>query len=170
MITNADLSRAKELLRNGPSSLIADLTLIALANGTNSAPACPDAARESAEREGLPLMQELAFRLRGALLWIIPPGGESITAEGLQVMGFSRDESHGHAIYVREAIDDVDGCHTALHLIADDGGGFAAEIHNWQTEQGERVCHVNQRVAIPRVLKTYNDVRRLCAAISERWE
>lgn len=171
MITDADLQQAREFLRIGRNLAVSDATLITLGNTTTLETVSRDVVKASewAYDEAIPLVQELAFRLRRALLWIMPPGGESITAEGLLMMGFRRDESHGHVIYLHEAIDDVEGCHTALHLIADQGGGFAAEIHNWQTEHGERMCDVNQRVALPRVLKTYNDVRRLCASISERW-
>lgn len=164
-----DLLRAREQLRRGEAIKIPDSVLITLANSIAEAPARPSEAGDWAEREAIPLITELAFRLRAALLWIQPPSSGTISAEGLTVMGFRVDCSHGHPIWIRDALDDIEGCHTALHLLPAPQG-WNAEIHNWQTgDDGQRECDVDQIAGIPRTLRTYADVRRLCASISERW-
>lgn len=168
MATMEELQSARKALREGRATSIADAVLIELASRIDSAPAYPSQAQDWGDREAVPMLQELAFRLRRATLWFAPPRGMSITAEGLLLLGFRRDDSHGHPVYCREVPDDVEGCHTELRLIPE-ADGFTAEIHNWQTEDGERACDVNQRVALPRKLTQYVDLRRLCGAISDRW-
>lgn len=164
-----DLLRARDHLRRGEAIKISDRVLITLGNSITDAPARPSEASDWADREAIPLINELAFRLRAALLWIQPPSSGTISAEGLTVMGFRRDDTAGHPIWIREALDDIQGCHTALHLLPGQSG-WHAEIHNWQTdEDGQRECDVNQIAGIPRTLRTYADLRRLCAAISEHW-
>lgn len=123
------------------------------------------------KRAELAAIQE---RVRSELLATVgevknPPGAAEITAEGLLLMGFRCDQSAGHPIYIRDTIEDVEGCHTALHLLPWRDELWQAELHNWQTFDGVRECDIDQCVAITRLLRTYSDVRRLCAVISDQW-
>lgn len=92
-----------------------------------------------------------------------------ICAAGLLAMGFRCDESHGHPIYIREAVDAPEEWHTSLHLVPPGDGVYIAEIHNWQVVDGERLCDARQAVAVPRLIRSYDDLRRLCAVISDDW-
>jgi hypothetical protein len=47
---------------------------------------------------------------------------------------------------------------------------WAVEIHNWQTEDGERVCDVDQRVRLPRHIRVWADLVRVMGTIASRWE
>lgn len=98
-----------------------------------------------------------------------PPGAAEITGEGLIAMGFRLDESALVQQFVREAVEDTEGCHASLHLFLFRADTWRAELRNWQTHDGVRECDIDQCTAIPRLLRTYGDVRRLCDVISEQW-
>lgn len=169
-VTMADLHEARERLRQGTMLGIRDGVLITLAAEIRNPPAKPSDCCDWAEREAVPLINELGFRLQASTRWYAPQTDVLITGEGLQSMGFRLDESFGHPVFILEAREETPGCHTSLHLLPHSRDGWIAEIHNWQTNaSGERECGPDQRVSLPRLLMTYVDVRRLCAVISTDW-
>jgi hypothetical protein len=169
-MSQTNLQTARAALRVGRAYEINDRDLIALSLGIEDSPAKPSSAAEWAEREAVPLINELGRRLQAAKRWFIADAGHTISADGLAVMGFRREETSGVARYVLDSVSDVAGCHLALHLLPDFDGAWIVEIHNWQTDGGEPVCDVDQRVGLHKRVRTYGDVRNVMRVAAEMWE